>query len=81
MVGVDVHVEQPRGRGERRAQRLDHVLVAALGEVRHGLQHAPYSRRMKAYYEARAPEYDDWWLGPAASTGASGPAGRRARTR
>ena len=22
-----------------------------------------YSRSVKAYYEARAPEYDDWWLG------------------
>ena len=40
VVGVDVHVEQPRGRRERLAQRVDHRLVAALGEVRHGLEHA-----------------------------------------
>ena len=39
VVGVDVHVEQPRRRRERLAQRLDHRLVAALGEVRHGLEH------------------------------------------
>ena len=61
VIGVDVHVEQPRGRRERGAQRLDDRGVTALREVRHGLEHESYSRSVKAYYEARAPEYDDWW--------------------
>ena len=65
MVGVDVHVEQARRLRERAAQRLDHRLVASFRELRHGLQHAPDCRAMEAYDQARAPEYDDWWLGPA----------------
>ena len=63
VVRVDVHVEQPRRRGERAAEGVDDALVSPLGEVRHGLEHDSYSRSVKAYYEARAPEYDDWWLG------------------
>ena len=63
MVGVDVHVEQPRRRGQASRSASIDVRVAALGEVRHGLEHDSYSRSVKAYYEARAPEYDDWWLG------------------
>ena len=41
VVGVDVHVEQARGRRERTAQRLDHRVVAAFREVGHRLQHRP----------------------------------------
>ena len=63
VVGVDVHVEQPRRCRERVAQSIDDLLIAPLGEVRHGFEHDSYSRKVKAYYEARAPEYDDWWLG------------------
>ena len=63
VIGVDMHVEQPRRRGESHSQRLDDVGVAALREVRHGFEHESYSRSVKAYYEARAEEYDDWWVG------------------
>ena len=43
MIGVRVHVEQPRGpAGQGAAERIERRRVAALGEVRHGLerQHA-----------------------------------------
>ena len=63
MIGVDVDVKQPCRRGERGAQRLHDLGIATLGEVRHCLQHDSYSKSVKAYYEARAPEYDDWWSG------------------
>ena len=67
MVGVGVHVEQPGARArQRRADRLDRPAVSSLGEVRHRLerQHVAYPRTaVKAYYHARAREYDDWWLG------------------
>ena len=39
VIGVDMHVEQPRRGRERRAERGEHVLVAPLREVRHGLEH------------------------------------------
>ena len=32
---------------------------------------------MKQYYDHRAPEYDDWYSGSAASPSATGPAGNR----
>ena len=76
MVRVDVDVQQPRRR-ERAAEGSDDLPVSPLGEVRHGLEHDSYSRRVKAYYEARAPEYDDWWLGTGSSRSATGRAGSR----
>ena len=61
------------------AQRVERRRVAALREVRHGLErqlHAAYSKSpMKEYYDTRAPEYDDWYSGAAASPSATGPPG------
>ncbi len=64
VVGIRVDVEEPHP-GERGTDRIDDGPVAPLGEVGHGLewQHGPTLGAVKAYYEARAKEYDDWWLG------------------
>jgi ubiquinone/menaquinone biosynthesis C-methylase UbiE len=51
--------------GQRGSDRVDGPRFAALGEVRHGLQRKhpdTLSLPVKAYYHARAREYDDWWL-------------------
>ena len=61
-----MHVEQPRACAPSAArERVDRRRVAPLGEVRHGLErHArAYSRSVKAYYDRRAPEYDEWYRG------------------
>ena len=65
VICVAVHVEQPRARGERVADRVDRRAIAPLGEVRHGLEHAHALTlgAVKEYYDTRAPEYDDWYLG------------------
>ena len=61
-------VQQPHAGRERGADRLDRGRIAPLREVRHRLerQHGPTLGAVKAYYEARAREYDDWWLGKGA---------------
>src|SRR4051812_40700989 len=63
LVGVDV--EQARVRVERSADRVDRRAVAPDTEVRNRLerQHGRTLRAVKEYYDTRAPEYDDWWLG------------------
>lgn len=63
LVGVDV--EQPGVAAECLADRLDHRAVASFGEVRHRFEnsHVRTLGAVKAYYHARAREYDDWWLG------------------
>jgi len=71
-----MQVEQARIRVERRCQSVDRGAVAALAEVRHGFEQGhgltldPFSPRttptlrpVEEYYDARAPEYDDWYLG------------------
>src|SRR5581483_8173397 len=65
VIGVRVHVEQPCMYGERRADCVDRRAVTTFGEVRHRLerQHPPYSMTVLEYYERRATEYDDWYLG------------------
>ena len=65
VVGIGVDVEQTRPPGERRTDRVDRRPVAPFREVRHRLerQHAPYSRAVQEYYDRRAPEYDEWYLG------------------
>ena len=65
VIGVRMHVEHRRVRGKRRAEGVDRHLVASFAEVRHGLEweHAPTLGAMKEYYDRRAPEYDDWYLG------------------
>jgi ubiquinone/menaquinone biosynthesis C-methylase UbiE len=67
VVGVRVDVEQPRAAGhERRRQRVDRRLDASLGEVRDGLERPRHARSLgsvKAYYDRRAPEYDEWYRG------------------
>jgi ubiquinone/menaquinone biosynthesis C-methylase UbiE len=48
------------------ADRVDRPAVPPFREVRHRLErqlHARTLRSVKAYYDQRAPEYDDWWLG------------------
>ena len=80
VVGVGVDVEQARVRGEGAAERVDRAAVAAFREVRDGLerQHRTTLRAVKAYYDARAPEYDEWYLGVGKFADA-GPAGLGAR--
>ena len=65
VVGVGVDVEQARMGAERRAESVDRPCVAALAEVRYRLEgeHVPTLRTVKEYYDRRAPEYDDWYLG------------------
>ena len=66
VIGVGVNVEEARVLDERRGERVERLPVAALREVRHGLErkrHPRSVRTVKAYYEARAREYDDWYLG------------------
>jgi SAM-dependent methyltransferase len=63
LVGVDV--EQPGVAAECLADRIDHRAIASFGEVRHRFEnsHVRTLGAVKAYYHARAREYDDWWLG------------------
>jgi SAM-dependent methyltransferase len=66
VVGVGVDVENVGTSGERRAQRGERLGVPPLGEVRHRFERQLHARTLgtvKAYYDRRAPEYDDWWLG------------------
>ena len=66
VIRVGMHVKEARVPTECGADLLDGRRVAAFAEVGHRLegQHAPYSRaQMDAYYDARAPEYDDWYRG------------------
>ena len=66
VVPVGVNVEHLRVRGERSTQRLDRVGVASLREVRHRLERQLHGRTLgavKVYYDRRAHEYDEWWLG------------------
>jgi len=67
VVLVGVNVEQPRtARAKRRRERVDRRPVAPLGEVRDGLEgplHARSLGSVKAYYDRRAPEYDEWYRG------------------
>src|SRR5690349_2989245 len=67
VVGVRVDVEQPCAAGpQRRRQRVDRRRVAALGEVRDGLERPRHARSLgtvKTYYDRRAPEYDEWYRG------------------
>ncbi|MDX6518501.1 MAG: hypothetical protein QOF50_1347, partial [Gaiellaceae bacterium] len=63
---VRVHVEQPCGAAEGACDGVDRRPVAPFREVGYRLQrqlHRPYSRRVKAYYDARAREYDEWYEG------------------
>ena len=71
VIGVEMRVEHARaGARERARDRRDRRSVTALRHVRHRLerQHAPTLRRVREptapeYYDRRAPEYDDWYLG------------------
>jgi SAM-dependent methyltransferase len=66
VVGVGMDVENVGTSGERRAQRCERLGVSTLREVRHRFERQLHARTlgtMKAYYDRRAPEYDDWWLG------------------
>ena len=59
-------IEQARMRPERSAKRLDRPGVASLGKVRYGFQRIAHRFtlwRVREYYDARAPRYDDWYLG------------------
>ena len=71
MVGVYVHVDElGAANSERPPDRADDTFVAPLGHVRHGLEgeHPPTLESVReptapAYYDRRAPEYDDWYEG------------------
>ena len=66
VIGVGMHVEDVSMGRECRTQRLDRVGIAPFGEVRHRFERQAHRRTLgavKAYYAARAREYDDWWLG------------------
>ena len=64
---VGVHVEQSRAaRAQRPREGVDRRPVATLGEVRDGLEGPRHARSLgsvKAYYDRRAPEYDEWYRG------------------
>src|SRR5512132_3319258 len=61
VVLVRVHVEQSSASPERPGELVDRARIASLRDVGDGFerQHGPYSRSVKAYYDRRAPEYDD----------------------
>jgi ubiquinone/menaquinone biosynthesis C-methylase UbiE len=65
VVGVGVHVEQPRVRRQRIADRVDGRPVATFAEVGNRLegQHGRTLGGVKEYYDTRAHEYDEWYLG------------------
>ena len=65
VVLVGVEIENARVRGEGVRERVDPLAVASFREVRHGFErpHARTLGTLKAYYDARAPEYDHWYLG------------------
>src|SRR4029078_13731796 len=63
--GVEAVRRRP-ARAQPRGERVDRSLVAPLGEVRDGLEgplHARSLGSVKAYYDRRAPEYDEWYRG------------------
>jgi len=71
VIRVDVGVEEPRTRRRKgAANRVDDVGIPPLRDVRHGLErmHPPTLEIVReptapTYYDRRAPEYDDWYLG------------------
>ena len=72
VVAVDMRVEHTRARARERVRdRSDDRRVATLGDVRHGLEQGARRATLRpmreptapAYYDRRAPEYDDWYLG------------------
>ena len=71
VIRVDVGIEEPRARRPECASHgVDDVGIAPLRDVRHGLErmHLPTLEIVReptapAYYDRRAPEYDDWYLG------------------
>ena len=66
MIGVGVDVEQLDALTESRREGVERRLLAPLGEVRHRFERQRHARTLgtvKAYYEARAREYDDWVYG------------------
>jgi demethylmenaquinone methyltransferase/2-methoxy-6-polyprenyl-1,4-benzoquinol methylase len=66
VIGIGMDVEDVGAGGERRAKRRERVGVSPLGEVRHRFERQLHARTLgtvKVYYDRRATEYDDWWLG------------------
>jgi ubiquinone/menaquinone biosynthesis C-methylase UbiE len=65
VIRIGMHVEEARMQLEGSGDCVDRVLLATLREVRNRLegQHGSYSRPMRDYYDRRAREYDDWYLG------------------
>ena len=66
VIRVAVHVEQPRVRSDRVADRVDRLAVAPsekFGTDSSSSARAYSRSRVKEYYDTRAPEYDDWYLG------------------
>src|SRR5206468_10734185 len=66
VIGVGMDVEQLGRPAKRIRQCNQRCLLAPLGEVRHRFERQRHGRTLgsvKAYYEARAREYDDWVYG------------------
>jgi 2-polyprenyl-3-methyl-5-hydroxy-6-metoxy-1,4-benzoquinol methylase len=66
VVAVGVDVEQPGRPAERLADRVDDARSRPsekFGTDSSGNTFRTLEPGMKAYYHARAREYDDWWLG------------------
>jgi len=66
VIGVGMEVEQVGRSVKRIGQCRQRCLLAPLGEVRHRFERQRHGRTLgsvKAYYEARAREYDDWVYG------------------
>jgi demethylmenaquinone methyltransferase/2-methoxy-6-polyprenyl-1,4-benzoquinol methylase len=66
VIGVGMDVEQLGRPAKRIRQCSQRCLLAPLGEVRHRFERQRHGRTLgsvKAYYEARAREYDDWVYG------------------
>jgi SAM-dependent methyltransferase len=65
VIDVGVHIEETCARRERLCESGDDLPVAPFGDVGNRLEgeHGRTLRAVKEYYDRRAPEYDDWWLG------------------
>ena len=64
VIGIRMDIEQARVRGKGSPTTRQRP-VTALRDIRDRFEreHARTLRTVQEYYDRRAPEYDDWWLG------------------